>query len=306
MHHVWLLDLSYRTKRYERLFPELTDRMQTRRESYSFFNLNFWRQLVMDVCLVVYCVPEFHVRGITHVMYVKAIRLLHKIRVTWSCDGNKQKQHGEVGFNIKKVVNMVKGSIDSERLEALNASRMRAGLKKYESWKDEKHDLFTSYTKMAQKMLDKIKENVPEKKLEAMSLLPDIMNEVSSWQNLVTELRWNGSNLKDMRSDLTNQTLPAKQDRADSSCLVWPEKICLYQPVPAAASSFHEPLNETGGAKFDAKFQTQFSVAGVLGHTSMSVQLVLAAQGRGAAPFTHQHVLSHEVRLSLHILQQRT
>ena len=63
-HSVWILDISYRIMRYERVFPELHLRMQRPSSSVSFWKRKYWALLVSDLSLVIYCMPEVHLWGL--------------------------------------------------------------------------------------------------------------------------------------------------------------------------------------------------------------------------------------------------
>jgi hypothetical protein len=87
VHAVWLLDVSYRIMRFEKLFPELKDRMRTSRaelkntmhtsrSQYSVLNKHFWQQLLWDMCLVLYCLPEIHIWGFSHAAFVWICRMI--------------------------------------------------------------------------------------------------------------------------------------------------------------------------------------------------------------------------------------
>ena len=66
VHCVWLLDVSYRIIRYEGLFPELTDRIQTPVAVHSFWSLGYWESRFWDACLTLYCIPEIHMWGFSN------------------------------------------------------------------------------------------------------------------------------------------------------------------------------------------------------------------------------------------------
>ena len=55
-----LLDVSYRILRYERYFPELAERIERLDQGESVFDFQYWKSLVEDLLLVLYCVPEIH------------------------------------------------------------------------------------------------------------------------------------------------------------------------------------------------------------------------------------------------------
>ena len=54
----WLLDLSYRILSHEQKFPELAYRIEKPEVSFSLFNPLFWKSLLEDIGLVIYCLPE--------------------------------------------------------------------------------------------------------------------------------------------------------------------------------------------------------------------------------------------------------
>ena len=74
VHSVWLLDVSYRIMRYERIFPELVVRLQRPVCSYSIWRYKFWTNLLSDCLLALYCVPEVHTWGYGHVGYIWIVR----------------------------------------------------------------------------------------------------------------------------------------------------------------------------------------------------------------------------------------
>ena len=92
----WLLDVSYRIMRYERLFPELKNQMQTPRVSYSVWKIKFWKQLLMDMCLVLYCLPDVHLWGFSHVVWVFLIKQLRNFRLRPTKDSAAK--HGNCTF----------------------------------------------------------------------------------------------------------------------------------------------------------------------------------------------------------------
>jgi hypothetical protein len=55
-----LLDLSYRILRYEKAFPELVDKIQFGDPGLSVFNFQYWKSMVDELLLVLYCIPELH------------------------------------------------------------------------------------------------------------------------------------------------------------------------------------------------------------------------------------------------------
>ena len=75
---VWLIDVSYRIMRFERLLPELAERMQQSQSGFSIWSWNYWKSTLYDVCLVFYCIPEIHCFGVTRIayFYIKSALLL--------------------------------------------------------------------------------------------------------------------------------------------------------------------------------------------------------------------------------------
>jgi hypothetical protein len=71
VHSVWVLDVSYRIMRYERLFPELVARLQRPVRSDSLWNSGYWLSFFSDVLLMLYCLPELHLWGYGHVFFSK-------------------------------------------------------------------------------------------------------------------------------------------------------------------------------------------------------------------------------------------
>ena len=63
VHLVWLLDVSYRIMRYEKLFPELLRRLQAPEMRYSIWSYGYWKRAFLNMCLAIYCCPEVHLWG---------------------------------------------------------------------------------------------------------------------------------------------------------------------------------------------------------------------------------------------------
>ena len=56
----WLLDVSKRMMRYDRMFPELAPRMASPQQSYSIFSTMYWWARLDDLVLILVCIPEVH------------------------------------------------------------------------------------------------------------------------------------------------------------------------------------------------------------------------------------------------------
>ena len=71
VHSVWLLDLSYLILRNEQRFPELALRLQAPVRRSSVWSGEHWARVFWNTCLVIYCLPEVHLWGLTGRAYVR-------------------------------------------------------------------------------------------------------------------------------------------------------------------------------------------------------------------------------------------
>ena len=68
---MWLLDLSYLILRNEQRFPELALRLQAPVRRSSVWSREHWARVFWNTCLVIYCLPEVHLWGLTGHAYVR-------------------------------------------------------------------------------------------------------------------------------------------------------------------------------------------------------------------------------------------
>jgi hypothetical protein len=183
VHSVWLLDISYRIMRYERLFPELIDRMQIHRTHYSFTRKKFWLQVFMDVRLVLYCLPEIHAWGMSHILWVWGKRQILRICACFHGTSHtaniKSKIDGKLEVyqkTVKDVVKKVKVEIEKQKLSNVNMARRRAGYEDIEELKE---------TDCCGHWIAKIKGHPPEKALYDIAMMHDIHHEVIAWTQIV-------------------------------------------------------------------------------------------------------------------------
>ena len=104
VHCVWLLDVSYRIMRFERDFPELTDRMQIPFAKHSFWSFSYWECRFWDICLTMYCVPEIRLWGFSYAIF-KRFSAVKEILVTQSA---RPKWKSYVDSLVQKVMKQLK------------------------------------------------------------------------------------------------------------------------------------------------------------------------------------------------------
>jgi hypothetical protein len=170
----WLLDVSYRIMRYERQFPELKDRMQTLRVSYSIWKMKFWKQLFWDICLVIYCLPDVHLWGKTHKAWVELVKCSSALRSTdkaakgMAVDGISPGTWEKIVTKLAERVNKTAKSSIERKAGQNEELKRRASLKA-----DIEDDLRES------------EEDKPGEKLEAAAMIDGVRREVARWSQLL-------------------------------------------------------------------------------------------------------------------------
>jgi hypothetical protein len=174
IHAIWLLDVSYRIMRYERLFPELIARMQIGKAHYSLWRTKFWKQLFMDCCVVIYCLPEAHLWGFPHAIYVWIKRRISMLATCNSAAGDTSRD----GYDtvVEGLVGEVEVIVFKTEWKAKNAARIRAGVRPFDI-SSEAQGLATRMKKVAADA----KGDTIKCKLSAVSKLSSVSNEVRGW-----------------------------------------------------------------------------------------------------------------------------
>ncbi len=247
VHSVWLLDVSYRIMRYERLFPELIDRMQSRRTPYSFWRLKFWNQLFMDACLVIYCFPEIHVWGLSHALYVSVLRIftrsgepsiLNEILPDRLERGNAEEKFTLEFYKItvRGLVELVDRKRFEDELAAENAARKRADVKEVKQ-----EDRKRGFLHGMRKSVKVAKGHMTDEKLIAVSMLPDVVREVAEWREIVPANCFQVLDQQHVQA-LSNNAPAVQHASGDGQflpqqahgTLVLPQELQLLpQPIPA-------------------------------------------------------------------------
>ncbi len=119
----------------------------------------------MDACLVVFCYPEFHLFGLFHALYVWVVSKFSRSREPAS-----RLSKGIADDLIKEVLKRR----EDGALEAENAARVRAGVKTVEA----------GTRKLKRGCISTFKGHATGDKLRAMSMLPDVVGEVTNWGKL--------------------------------------------------------------------------------------------------------------------------
>ena len=111
VHSVWLLDVSYRIMRYERIFPELVTQLHRPVVSYSIWRLKFWAQFADNCVLVLYCLPEFHFCGHRLGGYSLFAAFLNLVRGCQRSQMNSAQEFDEI---ITEITGKIKEEVDEK------------------------------------------------------------------------------------------------------------------------------------------------------------------------------------------------
>ena len=254
VHSVWLLDVSYRIMRYERLFPELIDRMQAPRTRYSFWRRKFWKQFFLDVCLVIYCLPDINLWGYSHAAYIWVKQKFTRISIYLSghCTDSTTTEYKEA---VKIIVEKVAEKMDKEALESENAARVRAGVDEVDLPRAQQIKKKSGCIGKTKETIKSIKGHATEKKLDFMSKLHDVILDVSKWSRVLGTwlqpesgpLVTGDENLKSQVQSHMNGHIGSsehffsQQSHSEICTYVMPQKLTLPLPIwsasdPSAAS----------------------------------------------------------------------
>jgi hypothetical protein len=121
---VWILDVSYRIMRYERLFPELVARMQRPTQTYSLWNAGYWTSWLADVLLVLYCLPEVHVWGYGHLLAAWCWRCLCPFASASSAEDECDTSDWDTA--IEMAVAPVRDKVDAREASSLRHDLLRS------------------------------------------------------------------------------------------------------------------------------------------------------------------------------------